>query len=264
MFDGTIGYHVLRWLRPPADDKKPVRQLAYGLPYVTTFYNLLGPDWEREIRGKAVIDFGCGNGRGCVELAQHGAGVAIGIDVRQDRIDAARELAREAGVGAHCRFVTSLSDERADYAVSVDAFEHFDDPEGVLRSIYASLVPGGALVISFGPTWYHPYGGHFFSVFPWSHLLFSERAQIRWRAEFKNDGATRFTEVEGGLNCMTIRRFQALATASGFNVASLRLVPIRRLRWVHHSASREFTTALVECLLVRPPESAAERPPISE
>lgn len=251
MFNGALGYRILRRLKPPSLDGEPVRQLVYGLPYATTFQNLLGSDWEGVIRGKTVIDFGCGNGRGCVELVQQGAARAIGIEVRQDRIDMARELARSAGVEARCRFTTSLPEERADCAVSIDAFEHFDDPEGVLRTIHGLLVPGGAFVVSFGPTWYHPYGGHFFSVFPWSHLLFSERAQIRWRAEFKNDGATRFTEVEGGLNCMTIRRFEAIASSSGFDVAALRLVPIGALRRLHNRLTREFTTSLIECLLVK-------------
>lgn len=258
MFNGTLGYWVLRKLRPPRGDGKPIRQLVYGLPYAETFRSLMGPGWEGAIRGKTVLDFGCGNGRGCVELVQHGAGCAIGVDVRQDRVDMAQELARKAGVDARCHFGTQLPEDHADYAVSVDAFEHFDDPEGVLRTIWASLVPGGAFVVSFGPTWYHPYGGHFFSVFPWSHLMFSERAQIRWRAEFKDDGATRFTEVEGGLNCMTIRRFERMATNSGFTIATLRLVPIRRLRWLRHRVSREFTTAMVECLLVKPSGQAAD------
>lgn len=252
MFNGTVGYWVLHRLYPPSPDGRPVQQLVYGLPYAATFRNLLGSGWEGAIQGKTVLDFGCGNGRGCVELVQHGAGRAIGVDVRQDRIDMAQELARSAGVEARCKFGMQLPEDRADYAVSVDAFEHFDDPEDVLRTIYASLVPGGAFVVSFGPTWYHPYGGHFFSVFPWSHLMFSERAQIRWRAGFKSDGATCFSEVEGGLNCMTISHFESMATNSGFTIATLRLVPIRRLRWVHKRISREFTTALVECLLVKP------------
>jgi hypothetical protein len=36
-----------------------------------------------------------------------------------------------------------------------------------------------------------------------AHLIFKERALIRWRAGFKTDGATRFGEVAAGLNQMT-------------------------------------------------------------
>ncbi len=47
------------------------------------------------------------------------------------------------------------------------------------------LQPAGEVLVSFGPTWYHPLGGHLFSVFPWAHLIFSEKALIRWRSTFK-------------------------------------------------------------------------------
>ena len=73
------------------------------------------------------------------------------------------------------------------------------------------LKPGGLLIASFGPTWYHPLGGHLVSVFPWAHLIFSETALMGWRSGIRADGAKRFHEVEGGLNQMTIRRFEQLA-----------------------------------------------------
>ena len=106
------------------------------------------------------------------------------------------------------------------------------------------------MLVSFGPTWYHPLGGHLFSVFPWAHLIFSEEALIRWRSNFKADGATRFSEVAGGLNQMTIRKFEALIERSAFTFAALELVPIRKLRRFHSRLTREFTTAIVRCHLV--------------
>src|SRR5690606_21682554 len=114
----------------------------------------------------------------------------------------------------------------------IDSFEHFDDPPAILQTMDRMLKPGGEVRISFGPTWLHPYGGHLFSVFPWAHLIISEKALIRWRQGFKTDGATRFHEVEGGLNQMTIRRFERIVRESPFEFASLELVPIRKVRWL--------------------------------
>jgi hypothetical protein len=110
---------------------------------------------------------------------------------------------------------------------------------------------------SFGPTWYHPLGGHLFSVFPWAHLVFSEAALIRWRADFKTDGATRFSECAGGLNQMTIRRFERLVRESPFQSRMLEAIPIRKLRSVHGGLTREFTTAIVRCRLVKPEDGRA-------
>jgi hypothetical protein len=113
------------------------------------------------------------------------------------------------------------------------------------------LQPAGEVLVSFGPTWYHPLGGHLFSVFPWAHLIFSEKALIRWRSDYRTDGATRFSEVAGGLNQMTIERFEELVAASPLRFASLELVPIRKLRRFQNRLTREFTTSIVRCRLVK-------------
>lgn len=185
-----------------------LRTLSPGEPNVCTgeFYQgkskletLFGDEFLGTIPGKTVIDFGCGARSAVRELARLGADRVIGIDIREDLLQLARQRVHAAGLGEVCHFSTSTN-ELAHVAVSVDAFEHFGDPLAVLHTIEKLLHPRGQVIASFGPTWYHPRGGHLFSVFPWAHLLFSEKALIRWRSDFKTDGATHFSEVAGGLN----------------------------------------------------------------
>jgi SAM-dependent methyltransferase len=183
-------------------------------------------------------------------MAKKGAKQVIGIDIREDLLQTARQKALAAGVQNTCIFASSTT-ELAEIVVSIDAFEHFSDPAEILRIMDMLLQPTGEVVISFGPTWYHPLGGHLFSVFPWAHLLFSEKALLRWRSTFKTDGAKRFSEVAGGLNQMTIKKFEKLIEGSTFELVSLELVPIRRLRRFHTHLTREFTTAIVRCRLVK-------------
>ncbi|MGH9482295.1 MAG: class I SAM-dependent methyltransferase [Terriglobales bacterium] len=209
---------------------------------------LLGDEFLGRVRGKTVIDFGCGEGREAIELAQHGAARVIGIDIRENLLEQARRHAIEERVDGVCRFGLS-AEEKADVIVSLDSFEHFADPAGVLRTMAGLLRPQGEVIASFGPTWYHPLGGHLFSVFPWAHLIFSERALIRWRADFKCDGAVRFQEVAGGLNQMTIHRFEKLVAQSPLRPVKIESVPIRKLRGLHNRWTREFTTAIVRCQL---------------
>ena len=210
----------------------------------------MGDEIFTKIAGKAIIDFGCGEGSEAVEMAARGARRVIGIDIREDVLEAARQKAIAAGVQNTCLFASSTK-ELADIVVSVDAFEHFADPAGILRCMNTLLQPAGEALISFGPTWHHPLGGHLFSVFPWAHLIFSEKALIRWRATFKEDGATRFSEVAGGLNQMTIAKFEELIAASPLRFASLELVPIKKVRFFHNRLTREFTTAIARCRLVK-------------
>ena len=223
-----------------------------GEAYSTTskVAKVLGDSFLGSIVGKTVIDFGCGEGAVAIELAQRGAERVIGIDIREEVLRVARQKARESGVDHICSF-TQSTQERADIIISLDAFEHFAEPAAVLRVMDTLLKPEGEVVASFGPTWYHPFGGHLFSVFPWAHLILSEEALIRWRSGFKTDGATRFGEVAGGLNQITIREFERIVSKSPFQFASLEPVPIRKLRWLHNRLTREFTTAVVRCRLVK-------------
>lgn len=161
----------------------------------------------------------------------------------------ARELAQRCSVSDRCTFVTS-AEELAEIIISKDAFEHFSDPAAILRHMSVLLKQGGFVLAVFGPTWLHPYGGHLFSVFPWAHLIFTEHALIRWRSDFKSDGATRFSEVEGGLNQLTIRRFEQFVNESPLRFEHLETVPIRGIRLLKTRVFREFGSSIVCCKLL--------------
>jgi SAM-dependent methyltransferase len=212
---------------------------------------LFGERFLGEIQSKAVIDFGCGEGVEAVEMALAGAERVTGVDITQVMLERARARAKAAGVEQRCRFCTETG-ETADVITSIDAFEHFGQPDAVLDAMYRLLKPGGRLIASFGPTWYHPLGGHLFSVFPWAHLIFTEDALIAWRSDFKTDGATKFEECAGGLNRMSIRRFERMAVRSAFEVEKIEAVPIRKLKCLHCKWTREWTTAIVRATLRKP------------
>lgn len=242
----NLQYQILKKISPGAPD------CCSGSVYEgkSKLAALMGAQFFSRIAGKVVIDFGCGEGADAIEMAQRGAKRVIGIDIREDILQAAREKALNEGVQETCTFISSTN-ETADIVVSVDAFEHFADPAEILCIMSTLLNPGGELLVSFGPTWHHPLGGHLFSVFPWAHLIFSEQALIRWRSTFKTDGAIRFSEVAGGLNQMTIAKFEQLVANSPLQFAAFELVPIRRLRSFHNQLTREFTTAIVRCRLIK-------------
>lgn len=246
LLSGVVADGMLRLFAPPGTTGSATID-AWDRDALDT---LLGADiWER-VRGRSVLDFGCGMGADTVALARAGAREAIGLDIRESCLQRGRALAERHGVTDRCRFVAHW-EQPVELILSIDAFEHFADPALVLQSMTRALDIGGRVLISFGPTWLHPHGGHLFSVFPWSHLLFSEAAQLRWRARYRDDGARGFSEVEGGLNQMTIARFERLVAASPLRLERLQTVPIRRLRHVHARWNREFTTALVRAELCR-------------
>jgi SAM-dependent methyltransferase len=250
MRTGIIGGGFGYWLLRRIAGSTPWQEACSGSAYRDRpkLEVLFGPSIWRELENKVVLDFGCGTGQDAIEIATRGAFKVIGVDIRDNVLNVAREEAARAGVADRTVFVREPP-EQVDVVVSVDAFEHFADPADVLEQMKRHLRPGGRLLICFGPPWYHPLGGHLFSVFPWAHLVFTERALIRWRSDFKTDGATRFGEVEGGLNQMTVRRFRRLVRHSGCGIESLEAVPIRRFRAIAKGPIQEFFTSIVRCRL---------------
>jgi SAM-dependent methyltransferase len=237
---------ILRRIAPPIP--LPVETIYEGQSKLAA---LLGTAFLDELKDLTVIDFGCGEGHECIEMAGAGASLVVGVDNREAMIEKARQNAVEASVASRCEFTIAPS-QRADLVVSIDSFEHFQEPEIVLDVMYDLLKPGGHLVASWGPPWYHPFGPHLLELPPWTHLFFSERAMMKWRSYMRSDGATRFCEAEGGLNQMTVSRFERMVQASRFETEFLRAVPIRKLNFLHNRWTREFTTAVVQCRLRRP------------
>jgi SAM-dependent methyltransferase len=255
---GRLGYAILR--RVGARAATGTASHCTGAVYQgkSKLEVLFGPDVWAALAGKTVMDIGCAVGIEAIEAAQRGAARVIGIDIREDALAVARRAAAAAGVADRCVF-TTRTDERADVILSVDGFEHDADPEGMLRAMREHLDPRGRVLVAFGPPWFHPLGGHLFSVFPWAHLVFTERALIRWRADFKTDGATCFRDTAGGLNQMTVRRFRRLVERSDFAVERFEALPIRRLRRLATPLTREVVTSMVRCTLVPKPVAAPRR-----
>lgn len=246
LLGGELGYRVLQ--RFPTPRSWQPRGSGSFLPQLSKLEEYWGPEIWGDLAGRTVIDYGCGWGGDSIEMAKRGARHVIGLDIRPKALAVAAQAAVRANVADRCSFQT-VTEEKADAIICIDCFEHFSDPATVLQAMADLLRPAGTVFVSFGPPWYHPYGGHSFSVFPWAHLLFTERALLRWRCNYFNDGATRFHEVSGGLNQMTISRFVRLVGESPLRMMDFMAIPIRPTRWIHNRLTREFFTSMVRCKL---------------
>jgi len=241
---GRVGYLMLKRIA----FKKTARLGTNSYVPDTNLPYYFGADFFDVIQGKTVIDFGCGRGFQAIEMAKRGAGKVIGLDIQEKMLSIGVDLAKQSYVNDRCIFTTNTH-ELADIIVSLDAFEHFSDPADILQTMYKLLKPDGKIYISFGPTWLHPNGGHLFSIFPWAHLVFTEKALIRWRSDFKSDGATRFSEVEGGLNQLTIKEFEEIVKNSPFMIEWLDIEPIKGISLFKHKLFRELGSSFVRCRL---------------
>lgn len=216
------------------------------------------PDFDQLIRGKRILDFGCGTGMQCIRLAQLGAGHSFGLDIREAVLSVGRRQAREHGVAEKVTFGTTVPNELIgtfDIVLSKDSMEHFGDPAGALEEMKRVVRPGGTIMICFSPPWFAPYGGHmqFFTKLPWAHLLFSESTVMAVRSRFRSDGARSHAEVEGGLNKMSVARFERLVENAGLRADYSRYDAVKHITpLVRVPLVRELFINRISCLLLSP------------
>ncbi|MDO9238025.1 MAG: bifunctional 2-polyprenyl-6-hydroxyphenol methylase/3-demethylubiquinol 3-O-methyltransferase UbiG [Aquabacterium sp.] len=118
--------------------------------------NPLRLDWIDQlaaIKGKQVVDVGCGGGILAESMARRGAHV-LGVDLADKPLKVAQLHAMEAGV-ANLEYrsiaAEALADEQAgqfDVVTCMEMLEHVPDPASVVRACAKMAKPGGWLFFS--------------------------------------------------------------------------------------------------------------------
>lgn len=134
----------------PVDPAVLARYARPGRLYPKEYcFRLLG-----DVRGKSILDVGCGEGEDAVILASLGAQVT-GLDVSAGAIDLARRRAALNGVSGRARFVCAPLQagnlpERSFDVLWIDNLLHhvLDDLEDTLEALLRAARPGALFVCS--------------------------------------------------------------------------------------------------------------------
>lgn len=104
------------------------------------------------LRGKRILDVGCGGGILTEAMADLGAD-ALGIDLSDDLIDVADLHGLESGVAVHYRKVSAEElaaeqPESFDVVTCMEMLEHVPDPGAIIHACAALVKPGGMVFFS--------------------------------------------------------------------------------------------------------------------
>ncbi len=103
-----------------------------------------------DVRGKTVLDLGCGYGHNCAEFSDHGVARVVGIDISQKMLDVARQKSARPNITYMNISMTEISSlgERFDLVYSSLAFHYIEDFDKLMRDIAGLMNTGGTLLFS--------------------------------------------------------------------------------------------------------------------
>ena len=138
IFDNEIFFNEYSKLR-----KREVN--ANNLFELPTLYELL-PD----LKGKRVLDLGCGTGERCIDYIKRGAASVTGIDISEKMLAIADSENNNSSITylkMPMEDIGSLEGE-FDVAISSLALHYVDDFSGVVKNVYNLLRAGGVFLFS--------------------------------------------------------------------------------------------------------------------
>ena len=103
-----------------------------------------------DLKGKAVLDLGCGYGHNCLEFVERGAAEVVGVDISEKML----KVANAESTHEKIKYINmSMTDVRSlnksfDVIYSSLAFHYIEDFAGFAENLYSVLNSGGWLLFS--------------------------------------------------------------------------------------------------------------------
>jgi len=219
-------------MRRTWNEISPHYQAEHRIPCEFVHYGPHCPNEDQlqligDVKGKRVLEIGCGGGQCSIAFAKRGA-IATGVDISDEQVTFARELARRHGVEAtfHQGDVTSLNgiaDESQDVVFSAYALMYVERLDRCFAEVRRVLVSGGLFVSSTDhPFWCclaekelrieFPYFDHEYS-YEWEQTGLKSRPRVR---QFQRTVGEYYRLLRGaGLEVLDIIEPAPVAEGSG-------------------------------------------------
>jgi SAM-dependent methyltransferase len=175
-----------RLLPPPAE--RTIDYKAYQAWRVQSLSSSWSSFAGTDLRGKDVLDFGCGDGAlGLFLATTKGPRSVTGVDLVPTSIASAKaaQSATQIPPGVQVDFMVGspqglpVAAESMDVLVAFDCLEHVMSPLAILRDWKRVLRPGGICLLEWFP-FKGPWGPHMEALIPvpWAHVIFGQGAMF--------------------------------------------------------------------------------------
>lgn len=103
-----------------------------------------------DLKGKTVLDLGCGFGIDCKYFADNGAKSIVGVDISKKMINLAKEINSDTKIEYINMSISDISklDIKFDLIYSSLAFHYIEDFEGLMNNAFSLLNNNGILLFS--------------------------------------------------------------------------------------------------------------------
>jgi ubiquinone/menaquinone biosynthesis C-methylase UbiE len=142
----------------------PYYQAEHNIPADFVHYGPHCPNEDQlqligDVRGKRVLEIGCGGGQCSIAFAKRGA-IATGVDLSDEQIAFARQLAEREGAKAtflqgNVEDLSPIPDASQDLVFSAYALQFVEHMDRCFAEVARVLVPGGLFVFSLDHPFWH-------------------------------------------------------------------------------------------------------------
>ena len=103
-----------------------------------------------DLKGKTVLDLGCGYGHNCIDFVKRGADKVVGIDISEKMLSVAEKESCDDKIEYLNMSMTDISElgERFDFIYSSLAFHYAKDFDAFAKDMYSVLNAGSLLLFS--------------------------------------------------------------------------------------------------------------------
>jgi len=203
--------------------EKEINYFNYGKVENVKFWKRLGG--KPNLNNKSILDFGCGHGSLCIDMADSNAKFIEGVDLNKSLLNFANhnleknfKLFKNLIKFNKKNLVTDDFNQQFDLIVSKDTFEHTLDLPKILNKFHSLLKKGGKAYIGFGPLYNFYNGDHGRTQLklPWLHVILPDKFIIK---RFNKNNEEQINKIEDlGLSKYSYAEYEKMLKFSDFEV----------------------------------------------